>query len=220
MAGSRLGVGVAAVTEEVDVDLGHANLLGHLEQAEQVVDVRVDTAVRDQTEQMQAAVALLCAGEALDDVVDLVELALLDGLVDAHNVLPDDTAGANVQVTDLAVAHEAFGETDGERRGLELSVALGDLAALFGELVHPGSVGIEDGVALVGRILAGDTPSVNADEDCFLCDLCHVDVWLTNCNGDTGSVEAAEVMRGFVFRMSLGHLTSLFGPHFSLTASR
>ena len=174
VAGSRLGVRVAAVTEEVDVDLGHADLLGHVEQAEEVVDVRVHTAVGDQTEQVQAAVALLGASEALDDVVDLVELALLDGLVDADDVLPHNTASANVQVADLTVAHESLGETDGERRGLELSVAFGDFAALLGELVHPGSVGVEDGVALVGRVLASDAPSVNADEDCFLCDLCHV----------------------------------------------
>jgi hypothetical protein len=150
VASSRLGVSVAAVTEEVDVDLGHANLLGHLEQSEQVVDVRVNTTVRDETEQVETAVALLCMGEALDNVVDLVELALLDSLVDAHNVLPHDSAGANVQVANLAVAHQALGKTDGERRGLELSVTLSDLAALLGELVHPGSVGVEDSVALVG----------------------------------------------------------------------
>lgn len=181
VAGARLGVGVTTVAEEVDVDLGHADLLGDFEESKQVVDVRMDTAVRDETEKVQAAVALLCAGEALDNVVDLVEFALLNGLVDADNVLPDDSAGANVQVTDLTVAHEALGKTDGERRGLELGVALGDFAALLGELVHPGSVGVEDGVALVRRVLAGDTPSVNADEDCLLCDLCHVDVMLESC---------------------------------------
>jgi hypothetical protein len=149
VASSRLGVSVAAVTEEVDVDLGHANLLGYLEKSEQVVDVRVNTTVRDETEQVETAVALLCVGEALDDIVDLVELALLDGLVDADNVLPHDSAGTNVQVADLAVAHQTLGKTDGERRGLELSIALGDSAAILGELVHPGSVGVEDGIALV-----------------------------------------------------------------------
>ena len=174
VAGTGLGVGITTVTEEVDVDLGHADLLGDVEESEKVVDVRVDTTVRDQTEQVQTAVALLCAGEALDDVVDLVEFALLDGLVDADNVLPDDSAGANVQVTDLTVSHETLGKTDSERRGFELRVALGNLAALLGELVHPGSVGVQDGVTLVGRLLASDTPSVNADEDCLLCDLCHV----------------------------------------------
>jgi hypothetical protein len=150
VAGSRLGVSVATITEEVDVDLGHANLLGHLEKSEKVVDVRVHTTVRHETQQMKTTVALLCVGEALDNVVDLVELALLDRLVDAHDILPHDSAGTNVQVTDLTVAHQTLGKTDGERRGLELSVALGDLAAIFGELVHPGSVGVEDGIALVG----------------------------------------------------------------------
>jgi hypothetical protein len=149
VASSRLGVSVATVTEEVDVDLWHANLLGHLEQSEQVVDVRVNTTVRDETEQVKTAVALLCVGEALDNVVDLVELALLDGLVDADNVLPHDSTSTNVQVANLAVTHQTLGETDGKRRGLELSVALSNLAAILGELVHPGSVGIEDGIALV-----------------------------------------------------------------------
>lgn len=40
--------------------------------------------------------------------------------------------------------------------------------------IHPGSVGVEDGVALVGRALAGDTPSVNADEDGILRNLSYV----------------------------------------------
>lgn len=37
--------------------------------------------------------------EALEDLLVFVELALLDRDVDADNVLPDDAASADVQVT-------------------------------------------------------------------------------------------------------------------------
>lgn len=47
---------------------------------------------------MQAAVALLRPLERLENFLSLMELTLLDGLVDADDVLPDDTASTNVQM--------------------------------------------------------------------------------------------------------------------------
>lgn len=45
-----------------------------------------DTAVRDEAQEVQTAVAVLCALEAVDNAVDLVQLALFDGLVDADDL--------------------------------------------------------------------------------------------------------------------------------------
>jgi len=160
---AALGVRVAAVAEEVDEDLRHLHLLGDLEQADQVVDVRVDTAVGDEPQQVQTSVALLGAVEGLDDVLDLVQFALLEGLVDADAVLPDDTAGADVQVADLTVAHEALGQADSERRGLEFGVALGRLRVGVREGRHDGGLCGGDGIAVGRGVGAGDTPAVDDD---------------------------------------------------------
>ena len=56
-----------------------------------------------ETEEVQAAVPLLCVLTALDDDLVLVELALLDALVDLDDVLPHDAPRADVQVS---VAHQ------------------------------------------------------------------------------------------------------------------
>jgi hypothetical protein len=167
---ATLGVAVTTVTEEVNVYLGHTNLLGDLEQRLEVVDVRVHTAVRDETAQVESAIALLGALEALNNVLDLVHLAILDSFVDADDILPHNPAGANVQVSDLGVAHEAFWQADGEGRGLNLGIALSDLAAILCELVHPGSLSIEDSVAFRRARLGGDSPSVDTDKGDFLVD--------------------------------------------------
>src|SRR5690242_71239 len=93
VTGAGLGVGVTAVTEEVDVDLGDAHLLRNLEQSDQVVDVGVDTAVRHQSAEVKPAVAVNGALERLLDILDVAELVALDSLPNADGVLPDNTAG-------------------------------------------------------------------------------------------------------------------------------
>ena len=54
---------------------------------------------------------------------------------------------------------EAFGEADGQRR----SVEFGKAGRALRELVHDGSLGGGNGVAILGRFLGGDTPAVNHD---------------------------------------------------------
>lgn len=102
--------------------------------------------MRDQTTKVESSVSTLGRLECLLDDLVAGKLALLDGLVNADDVLPDDTAGANVQVADLGVAHEALRQTDGEGGGLELSEASGGL----GEIVHHGGVCVGDGIAVLG----------------------------------------------------------------------
>lgn len=108
---------------------------------------------------MQAAVAASSALERLLDNLVVGQLPLLDGLVDADNVLPDDTSGSDVQMADLGVAHQALGQADGEGGGLELGEAIG----VVGQAVHDRRLGIGDGVAILGALVRGNAPAINDD---------------------------------------------------------
>ncbi|KAI6751744.1 hypothetical protein HG531_006440 [Fusarium graminearum] len=102
VASTGLGVGVTAITEEVDDNLGHTVLLGGLEEG-------VETA------EVQSAVSSSSALEGLLDDIVLAKLAILDGLVNSDNVLPDNTTGTNVQMSNLRVTHEALGKAHRQR---------------------------------------------------------------------------------------------------------
>ena len=80
-----LDVGVYATIR----DLERRNLLA--------VDVRMYQST-DQADKMSTAGGVLCVLEARNNVLVLVELALLDALVNAHNVLPHDPTSTNVEV--------------------------------------------------------------------------------------------------------------------------
>lgn len=121
--------------------------------------ITYNTAVRDQTAEVETAVAALRPLKgSLDDVV-LAKLALLDSLIDTDNILPDDTAGANVEMSDFGVAHETLGKTDGKGGSIEL----GETGGALGELVHHRGLGGGDGITVLGGLLGGDTPTVNHD---------------------------------------------------------
>ena len=115
--------------------------------------------MRHEAAQVQTAGAVLGGLERVADDCVGSKLVLLDGLVDAHDVLPHNTAGANVEMADLGVAHEALGQADGERRGLEL----GEAGGALGERVHHGRLGGGDGVAVLGRRRGCNAPTINDD---------------------------------------------------------
>jgi hypothetical protein len=121
--------------------------------------VTYNATVRDETAEMQPAVAALDGLKGVLDAGDLGEVASLNLLVDANNVLPDDATGANVQVADLRVSHEALGKADGVGGGLEL----GELGLVLGKGVHRGSLGGSDGIAILGRIRGGNAPAIDND---------------------------------------------------------
>lgn len=115
--------------------------------------------MRNETTQVQAAVASSGALERLLDGFVAAELALLDGLIDADDILPDDAASANVQMTDFRVAHQTLGQTNCQRRSFQLSEAVG----ILGQLVHHRRVGVGNGIAILGRIFRGNPPPINDD---------------------------------------------------------
>lgn len=55
----------------------------------------------------------------LDENLVLLDRAILDGVVDAGELLEHDAAGTNVEVADLGVAHLAVGQADVLARGAE-----------------------------------------------------------------------------------------------------
>jgi len=72
------------------------------------------TTVGDKAAQMQAPIPVLGSLHGVVNSLILRELALLDRKVDADDVLPHDSPGANVEMADLGIAHETLRETDGE----------------------------------------------------------------------------------------------------------
>ncbi len=85
------------------------------------------------------------------------DLAALDQLVDADDLLLDDAAGAHVEVTDLRRSLIAGPEADGPAGGAEDRVGVGreDVGQDLG-------VGERDGVT---RVVASDAPAVAYDQD-------------------------------------------------------
>ena len=118
-----------------------------------MVDVRVHAAVRDEPHEVDVLAAL--ERGAQDLVVE--ELAALDRLVHAHEVLEEDPAGADGEVADLGVAHLAGRQADRLARRLQRRVRVA-----LPQPVEDRRVRELDRVPRAGR---GDAPAVEDDED-------------------------------------------------------
>ena len=150
---------VAAVGERVDPGpFGHPLGSRQLEQRAQVIDVGVHAAVRDEAEQMDVCPrARAPARNAETSAALRANEPSAIAFVHAHEILVEDPAGADREVTDLGVAHLPGREPHGlagrcERR---MRVALA-------ERVEDRRVGELDGVARPRR---REPPAVEDDED-------------------------------------------------------
>src|ERR1700689_1442938 len=114
---------------------------GDVDQRVQVGEARVHAAVGDEADQVHAG--RVAHGRHEDGVGG--EGAIGDGVFDAREVLAHDGAGAEVEVTDLGVAHLPFGQAHGAAAGGELRVRVGRP-----ELVEDRRVGERDGIAGTG----------------------------------------------------------------------
>ena len=115
--------------------------------------------MRDQATEVEPAVSSLCLlAHVLNDLVAR-EFSLLNGLVNADHVLPNNSASTNVEMADLRVAHETLGKANSQRRGLELDVASRGCC----ELIHDRGICGGNGIASGGGFGAGDAPTVNND---------------------------------------------------------
>ena len=96
---------VAAVEHDLDRDTRHLLTLREVEQREQMGVDRVHATLADQTDEMQGAPAGLHPAAHVDEDRVLEEAAVLDRVVDAHEILLHHAAGTEVEMTDLAVSH-------------------------------------------------------------------------------------------------------------------
>ena len=76
----------------------------------------VHAARANEPEQVQRAAGLLHGAAQVGERRQPEELAGIDRVRNPHDVLRHDAPGSEIQVPDLAVPDEAFGESDGEAR--------------------------------------------------------------------------------------------------------
>ena len=109
-AGSRRDI--AAVEQCMDIDLFQAAALGQFHQGIQVGVVAVHTAVGEQPNEMQRGLFRNGVIHCGDEGGVLKEVAILDGLGDAGQLLVHNAAGADVGVANLRVSHLAVRQAD------------------------------------------------------------------------------------------------------------
>ena len=100
----------------------HAGLMGNGAEGFHVVDVRVHAAIAQQANEVQGLVVGQGVLQGFGQGGHLRQLALADGLADAHQLLVDHPAGPDVHVAHLGVAHLALGQAHGLARGLQRAV--------------------------------------------------------------------------------------------------
>src|SRR3989449_6805756 len=132
-------------------------LMSEPDGAHEVLIERVHAAVADEAQQMERPAAALHAGAQLDEGRQPEKLARLDGLRDAHDVLRDDAAGPEVQVSHFTVADLALGKTHGEPRRAEQRAG-----RVRPEPMPDGGPPELDGVALP---TGTEAPAVEHDQD-------------------------------------------------------
>ena len=122
---SSMGRHVTSVGERVDPGaIRHGLAHRQLEQGAQVIDVRVHTAARDETEQMDGTAALACAAERSDQCRVREQRAVADRRVSPGQVLQEDAARADREMPDLGVAHLALWQPDRSARRGDLRVRI------------------------------------------------------------------------------------------------
>ena len=103
---------VAAVHEAVEANLAQTIAACQLEQRKHVVNVGMHTAVRQQTENVQSGIEPLALVDRAHQSRILEEIAVLDGLGDAGQLLIYNAACTDVGVANLGVAHLAVRQTN------------------------------------------------------------------------------------------------------------
>ncbi len=123
----------------------HAGARQHPHQRRDMVLMAVHAAGRQQAHHMDRALARLRLGDDVEQRGALRETAVLDGEIDARQILAHDAAGADVHMPDLGVSHLPGGQADGMAGGRQQGMrTLGQQARVVRRL------GFRDRV--VGRI--------------------------------------------------------------------
>ena len=121
---------------------GNVILLAEVDESEKMCEVRVDTAVRKQTPEMELAACLLYVADSVKEFFVIEESAILDVLCDSGKFLINNAACTHICVAYFAVAHLSVRKTYVKTGALEAGVW-----KLCHELVHEWCICICDGIA-------------------------------------------------------------------------
>ena len=121
-ARATLGVCVASVHEAVHKNVAQAIFLAYLDQLEQVVKAGVHAAIGGQAHEMELLAALLGVCVSLDDALVFQYVAVLTCLVYLDQVLVHHPACANIEVSNLRVAHLSVGQSHVFAAGFKLGM--------------------------------------------------------------------------------------------------
>jgi hypothetical protein len=152
---SAVGRSVAPVHEAVDENIFDFIFSRHLEEREEMVQVRMDAAIAQKTEKVELTRAAAFHGFEKQGLAR--KFASGDELIDSCAVHVNDAAGADIQVADFAVAHLSDGKADGRTGGLDQRVG-----EIFQDAVVVGLAREGDGVAFGFGAVA---PAVEDGED-------------------------------------------------------
>ena len=148
---------VTAIQEGVEVDLLGATLGGHLDHAHDVLFVAVYATRGHQTHDVNGLALGHGSVDSLGQLDVLEEVAVLDVLGDAGQLLIDDATGTDVGVAHFGVAHLAVRQT-------HVQAGAGDQGAgvVTGQAVQVRGLGGSDGVVL---LLGAVAPTVHDDQN-------------------------------------------------------
>ena len=135
---------VTAVHEAVEAYLAQTVAARQLEQREHVIDMRVYAAVGQQAEDMQRGIKPFALVDCAHERLVREEIAVLNGLGDAGQLLIDDTARTDIGVTNLGVAHLAVRQTDIQTGSADINQRI-----LLKDAVKVRGVGRLNGIALL-----------------------------------------------------------------------
>ena len=133
----------------MDIDLIKTGALRQLDDCVQMRVMAVDAAVAHQAHQMQRGAVRLAVFDRAEQSLVLEEVAVLDRLRDAGQLLIDDAASADVRVTDFAVAHLPVRQADVHAGRADVGHRTG-----FHQFIQTGRVSGDNGVAVIAFILA------------------------------------------------------------------
>src|SRR5712671_3505704 len=119
--------------------------------------LRMHTSIGDQAEQMKSPFSDACMLHRGQQNGMREELAVLDHQVDASDVHVHDATGPDVEMSDLAVAHLSFGQSNKRSAGVNQRVGIFAQQTVVGGLARE-----SDGV---GFRLGAVSPAVENDED-------------------------------------------------------
>src|SRR5580765_8497885 len=122
--------------------------------------LRVNTAVRNKTEEMEATAPRTRVFHCGDERRVREKVSVLNHQINAGDVHMDNSTRTNVEVPDFTVAHLAFGESDERPAGMNQRIGIFAQQAVIGGLASKRDC--------IRFRLGAVTPAVEDDEDKWL----------------------------------------------------